>query len=57
MNKRLLLLTALVSLHSVAADVVIRPSAPSTTRSGYERSVSLNAQSTTLTLGDAVYLG
>jgi outer membrane protein TolC len=57
MNKRLLLLIALVSLHSVAADVVIRPSAPSTTRSGYERSVSLNAQSTTLTLGDAVYLG
>jgi outer membrane protein TolC len=41
----------------VAAEVVIKPSAPGTTRSGYERSVSLNAQTTSLTLGDAVYLG
>ncbi|OHW41425.1 TolC family protein [Pseudomonas sp. 06C 126] len=57
MNKPWLLLIALVSLPCVAADIVIRPSAPTTTRSGYERSVSLNAQLTTLTLGDAVYLG
>ncbi|WP_339417909.1 MULTISPECIES: TolC family protein [unclassified Pseudomonas] len=56
MNKWLWLL-ALVSLPGVAADVVIKPSAPSTTRSGYDRSVSLNAQATTMTLGDAVYLG
>lgn len=56
MNRWLLLL-ALVSLPGVAADVVIKPSAPSTTRSGYDRSVSLNAQVTTMTLGDAVYLG
>jgi len=48
---------ALVSLPGMAADVVIKPSAPSTTRSGYDRSVSLNAQVTTMTLGDAVYLG
>lgn len=51
MNKWLVLLT-LVSLPGMAADIVIRPSAPSTTRS-----VSLNAQVTSLTLGDAVYLG
>ncbi|KAF1029676.1 MAG: hypothetical protein GAK37_01659 [Pseudomonas sp.] len=57
MNKGLLLLMVLVSLPSVAADVVIRPSAPATTRSGYERGVSLNARTTALTLGDAVYLG
>ena len=57
MNKRLLLLLALFSLPSIAADVVIRPAAPSTTRSGYDRGVSLNAQVTALTLGDAVYLG
>ena len=57
MNKPLLWLIALVSLPCVAADIVIRPSAPTTTRSGYEHSVSLNAQLTTLTLGDAVYLG
>ena len=56
MNKWLLVL-ALTSLPVAAADVVIHPSAPSTTRSGYDRSVSLNAQVTTLTLGDAVYLG
>ncbi|WP_339467453.1 TolC family protein [Pseudomonas sp. EL_65y_Pfl1_R83] len=56
MNKWLWLL-ALVSLPGVAADVVIKPSAPSTTRSGYDRGVSLNAQATTMTLGDAVYLG
>ncbi len=51
MNKRLLLMIALVSLPSFAADVVIRSSAPTTTRSAYDRSVSLNAQITTLTLG------
>jgi len=56
MSKWLWLL-AWVSLHGVAADVVIKPSAPSTTRSGYERGVSLNAQVTNMTLGDAVYLG
>ena len=56
MNRWLLWL-ALVSLPGMAADVVIKPSAPSSTRSGYDRSVSLNAQVTTLTLGDAVYLG
>ena len=56
MNKPWLLLIALVSLPCVAADIVIRPSAPTTTRSGYERSVSLNAQLTTLTLGDAQLL-
>ncbi|GAB5341816.1 TolC family protein [Pseudomonas fluorescens] len=56
MNKWLGLLV-LVSLPGMAADVVINPSAPSTTRSGYDRSVSLNAQVTTMTLGDAVYLG
>ena len=56
MNKYLLLLM-LISLPGMAADVVINPQAPSTTRSGYERSVSLNAQATTMTLGDAVYLG
>ncbi|OAE13199.1 hypothetical protein AZH11_06830 [Pseudomonas simiae] len=56
MNKWLGLLV-LVSLPGVAADVVIHPSAPSTTRSGYDQSVSLNAQVTTMTLGDAVYLG
>ncbi len=48
---------ALISLPGVAADIVIKPSAPSTTRSGYERGVSLNAQATSMTLGDAVYLG
>ena len=57
MNKRLLLLLALISLPSVAADMLIRPTAPSTTRSGYDRGVSLNAQVTAVTLGDAVYLG
>ncbi|MFO2466384.1 TolC family protein [Pseudomonas sp. 15FMM2] len=57
MNKSLLLLLTLASLPSLGADVVIRPSAPTITRSSYERSVSLNAQVTTLTLGDAVYLG
>ena len=57
MNKRLLLLLALISLPSVAADMLIRPTAPSTTRSGYDRGVSLNAQVTAITLGDAVYLG
>ncbi|MFC6301096.1 TolC family protein [Pseudomonas sp. CCM 7893] len=58
MNKRhVLLLIGLISLPSLAAEVVINPSAPSTTRSGYERSVSLSNQTTTLTLGDAVYLG
>ena len=56
MNKWLGLLV-LVSLPGMAADVVINPSAPSTTRSGYDQSVSLNAQVTTMTLGDAVYLG
>ena len=56
MSKGLWLL-ALVCLPGVAAEVVIKPSAPGTTRSGYERSVSLNAQTTSLTLGDAVYLG
>ena len=56
MNKWLWLL-AFVSLPGTAADVVIKPSAPSSTRSGYDRSVSLNAQVTRLTLGDAVYLG
>ena len=56
MNKWLWLLT-LISLPGVAADVVINPSAPSTTRSGYDRGVSLNAQVTSMTLGDAVYLG
>ncbi|NWE82693.1 TolC family protein, partial [Pseudomonas edaphica] len=56
MNKWLWLL-ALASLPAMAADVVINPSAPSTTRSGYDRSVSLNNHVTTLTLGDAVYLG
>ncbi len=56
MSKWLLLL-ALLSLPAGAAEVVIKPSAPSTTRSGYDRGVSLNAQVTTLTLGDAVYLG
>ena len=56
MNKYLALLM-LISLPGMAADVVINPQAPSTTRSGYERSVSLNAQTTTMTLGDAVYLG
>lgn len=56
MNKYLPLLM-LVSLPGMAADMVITPQAPSTTRSGYERSVSLNAQATTMTLGDAVYLG
>lgn len=56
MNKWLMLLT-LVSLPAMATNVVINPSAPSTTRSGYERGVSLNAQVTTMTLGDAVYLG
>lgn len=58
MNKPLLLLMiGLFSLPSLAADVVIRPSAPSITRSAYDHSVSLNAQVVTLTLGDAVYLG
>ena len=56
MSKWLWLL-ALVSTPGLAADIVINPSAPSTTRSGYDRSVSLNAQVTTMTLGDAVYLG
>ncbi len=56
MNRWLLLL-ALVSLPGVAADVVIKPSAASTTRSGYDRGVSFNAQATSMTLGDAVYLG
>ncbi len=51
MSKWLLLL-ALVSLPCVAANIVINPSAPTSTRS-----VSLKAQITTLTLGDAVYLG
>ncbi|MFC6337979.1 TolC family protein [Pseudomonas sp. CCM 7891] len=57
MNKRLLLVIALASAPSLAADVLINPSAPSTTRSGYNHSVSLSTQTTTLTLGDAVYLG
>ena len=58
MNKRhVLLLLGFISLPGLAAEVVINPSAPSTTRSGYDRSVSLNNQATTLTLGDAVYLG
>ncbi|MBB4814570.1 MULTISPECIES: TolC family protein [Pseudomonas] len=56
MNRWLLCLT-LISLPGMAADVVIKPSAPSTTRSGYDRGVSLKAQITDLTLGDAVYLG
>ncbi|MBC3196610.1 TolC family protein [Pseudomonas poae] len=56
MSKWLWLL-ALISLPGVAAQVVIKPSAPSTTRSGYDRGVSLSAQATSLTLGDAVYLG
>ncbi|XVO85368.1 TolC family protein [Pseudomonas palleroniana] len=56
MSKWLWLLT-LVSLPVMAADVVINPSAPSTTRSGYDRGVSLKAQVTDITLGDAVYLG
>ncbi|QHD07699.1 TolC family protein [Pseudomonas sp. R76] len=56
MNKGLLLLI-FASLPTMAADVVINPSAPSTTRSGYDRSVSLKAQATNMTLGDAVYLG
>ncbi|WP_348747959.1 TolC family protein [Pseudomonas rhodesiae] len=56
MNRWLLCL-ALISLPGMAADVVIKPSAPSTTRSGYDRGVSLKAQITDLTLGDAVYLG
>lgn len=56
MNKWLWLL-ALASLPAMATDVVINPSAPSTTRSGYDRSVSLSNQVTTMTLGDAVYLG
>ena len=56
MSKWLWLL-ALLSLPGAAADIVIKPSAPSTTRSGYERGVSLNAQATSMTLGDAVYLG
>ncbi|MBO0494778.1 TolC family protein [Pseudomonas sp. Marseille-Q1929] len=51
MNKGLLFL-ALLSLPCAAADVVINPSAPSSSRS-----VSLNAQITSVTLGDAVYLG
>ena len=51
MNKGLLFL-ALLSLPCAAADVVINPSAPSSSRS-----VSLNAQVTSVTLGDAVYLG
>ena len=56
MNKWPLLLI-FASLPAMAADVVINPSAPSTTRSGYDRSVSLKAQATNMTLGDAVYLG
>ena len=56
MSKWLWLL-ALISLHGMAADIVIKPSAPSTTRSGYDRGVSLKAQATDMTLGDAVYLG
>lgn len=56
MNKWLALLT-LACLPAMASNVVINPSAPSTTRNGYERGVSLNAQVTTMTLGDAVYLG
>ena len=51
MNKGLLLLV-LLSLPCAAADIVINPSAPSSSHS-----VSLNAQVTTVTLGDAVYLG
>lgn len=47
MSKAALICLATVSLHGVAADVVIKPSAPSTTRSGYERGVSLNARSPT----------
>ncbi|MGZ0716320.1 TolC family protein [Pseudomonas palleroniana] len=50
-------LLTLVSLPVMAADVVINPSAPSSTRSGYDRGVSLKAQVTAITLGDAVYLG
>lgn len=57
MNKSLALVIALLALPALASEVVIRPSAPGTTRSGYERGVSLNAQVTDLTLGDAVYLG
>ena len=56
MNKCGLLLL-LISLPGITAEMVINPSAPSSTRSGYERGVSLNAQATTMTLGDAVYLG
>ncbi|ELQ18374.1 putative outer membrane lipoprotein [Pseudomonas fluorescens BRIP34879] len=56
MSKWLWLL-ALISLPGVAAEVLIKPSAPSTTHSGYDRGVSLSAQATSLTLGDAVYLG
>ena len=56
MNKCGLLLL-LISLPGMTAEMVINPSAPSSTRSGYERGVSLNAQATTMTLGDAVYLG
>ena len=51
MNKGLLLLV-LLSLPCAAADIVINPSAPSSSHS-----VSLNAQVTSVTLGDAVYLG
>ena len=51
MNKGLLFL-ALLSMPCAAADIVINPSAPSSSRS-----VSLNAQVTSVTLGDAVYLG
>ncbi|WP_130908979.1 TolC family protein [Pseudomonas antarctica] len=56
MNKWLLLFI-FGSLPAMAADVVVNPSAASTTRSGYDRGVSMNAQVTTMTLGDAVYLG
>ena len=56
MNKWPLLLL-IASLPAMAGDVVINPSAPSSTRTGYERGVSLTAQVITLTLGDAVYLG
>ncbi|MCR4541870.1 TolC family protein [Pseudomonas sp. 18.1.10] len=51
MNKCLLFL-ALLSLPCAAADIAINPSLPSSSRS-----VSLNAQVTSVTLGDAVYLG
>jgi outer membrane protein TolC len=57
MNNKWLAVLALFSVQSAAADVAIRPSAPSSARNIHDYGVSLNAQSTSLTLGDAVYLG